>query len=70
MDEDGWTVERDNKTSPGLVVRIRSEQGRIQDNPVADGWARAVMRKLLGIQKCNGWTDGPTNQWTDQHGKV
>ena len=32
------------------------------------------MRKLLGIQKCNGWMDGhtdqPTDQPTDQHGKV
>ena len=27
------------------------KQGRIHGNPVADGWAGAVMRKLLGIQK-------------------
>ena len=25
------------------------KQGRIHGNPVADGWAGAVMRKLLGI---------------------
>ena len=26
-----------------------------------DGWAGAVMRKPLGIQKCDSWTDRPTN---------
>ena len=33
--------------------RINGEkkQGRIHDNPVTDGWAGAVMRKPLGIQK-------------------
>ena len=34
--------------------------------PVADGWAGAVMQKPLGIQRCDGRTDGPT----DRHGKV
>ena len=42
------------------------EQGRIRGNPVADGWAGAVMRKPLVIQKC----DLPTFQLSDQHGKV
>ena len=37
------------------------EQGRIHGNPVADGWAGAVMQKSLGIQKC----DGPTYRSTD-----
>ena len=38
-----------------------NKQGRIHENPVADGWAGAVMQKPLGIQKC----DGPTNGRTD-----
>ena len=42
------------------------KQGRIHGNPVADGWAGAVMRKSLGIQKC----DRPTNGRTDQQTKV
>ena len=29
-----------------------NQQGRIQRNPVAEGWAGAVMRKSLAIQKC------------------
>ena len=42
------------------------EQGCIHGNPVADGWAGAVMQKLLAIQKCDlptdRRTDGPTRQ--------
>ena len=34
------------------------KQGRIHGNPVADGWAGAVMRKSLAIQKCYGPMDG------------
>ena len=30
-------------------------------NPVADGWAGAVMQKTLGIQKCDRHTDLPTD---------
>ena len=41
------------------------KQGRIHNNPVADGWARAVMQKPLGIQKCDGRTDRPTNRPTN-----
>ena len=41
------------------------EQGRIPGNPVADGWAGAVMHKPLAIQKCDGPTDGPTDGQTD-----
>ena len=42
----------------------RQKQGRIHGNPVADGWAGAVMRKPLGIQKYDGPTDRPTYQPT------
>ena len=35
-------------------------------NPVADGWAGAVMQKPLGIQKCDGQTDQPTDRPTDR----
>ena len=45
---------------------IKLKQGRIHGNPVADGWAGAVLRKPLEIQKC----DGPTDGRTDRHGKV
>ena len=41
------------------------KQGRIHGNPVADGWAGAVMRKQLANQKC----DIPTDQRMDRHGK-
>ena len=47
--------------------RIRSgkEQGRIHGNPVADGWAGAVMRKPLANQKSDRPTDRPTDLPTD-----
>ena len=48
------------------AISNRDEQGRIHGNPVADGWAGAVMRKPLGIQKC----DIPTYRCTDRYGKV
>ena len=49
----------------------RREQGRIHNNPVADGWAGAVMQKPLGIQNMTDRpTDRPTYQPTDRHGKV
>ena len=38
------------------------KQGRIHGSPVMDGWAGAVMRKPLGIQKCDGPTDRLTRQ--------
>ena len=41
------------------------KQGRIHGNPVADGWAGAVMQKPFGIQKCDGPMDRPTYQPTD-----
>ena len=46
------------------------KQGRIHGNPVADGWAGAVMRKLLGIQKCDRPMDQPTDRQTDRQTKV
>ena len=39
----------------------RNQQGRIHGKTVADGWAGAVMQKPPGIQKCDGWTDLPTD---------
>ena len=57
-------------TSKDVILKNLKKQGRIHGNPVADGWAGAVMRKPLGIQKCDGRTDGPTYRPTDRHGKV
>ena len=42
-------------------VQQQPQQGRIHGNPVADGWAGAVMLKLLAIQKCYGRRDRPTD---------
>ena len=47
-------------------VKKQKKQGRIDGNPVADGWAGAVMRKPLGIQKCDGRMDGRTDRPTRQ----
>ena len=44
---------------------FKEKQGRIHGNPVADGWAGAVMQKPLAIQKCYGGTDGLTDGPTD-----
>ena len=52
-------------TSPSIKTHIK--QGRIHSNPVADGWAGAVVRKPLGIQKCYGGTDRPTRQGVESH---
>ena len=41
----------------------KKKQDLIHGNPVADGWAGAVMQKRLGIQKC----DLPTYRHTDRH---
>ena len=53
-----------------IEVFVTEKQGWIHGNPVADGWAGAIMRKPLGIQKCDGRTDRRTDQPTDRHGKV
>ena len=45
--------------------KIEKKQGRIHGNPVADGWAGAVMRKPLANQKSYRPTYRPTNL----HGK-
>ena len=55
---------------PGKKVIGVRKQGRIRGNPVADGWAGAVMQKTLGIQKCDGQTNRRMDGPTDQHGKV
>ena len=44
---------------------ITTKQGRIHGNPVTDGWAGAVTQKPLGIQKCDGLTDRPSDLPTD-----
>ena len=44
----------------------KTKQSRIHGSPVADGWAGAVLRKPLGIQKCDGPTDQSTNLPTYQ----
>ena len=46
-------------------MKIIKKQGLIHGNPVADGWAGAVMQKPLRIQKCDGRTDRPTDQTTE-----
>ena len=53
-------------------MTVKKKQGRIHGNPVADGWAGAVMQKPLGIQKCDGPTDRPTNRptWQDVESHV
>ena len=41
------------------------KQGRIHGNPVADGWAGAIMQKplaILEIFRTDGWMDRPTRQ--------
>ena len=50
------------KVQRGIFFQIRGskQQGRIHGNPVADGWAGAVMQNRLEIQKCDGRTDRPT----------
>ena len=40
-----------------LINEVLLKQGRIHGNPVADGWAGAVLQKTFGIQKCDGRTD-------------
>ena len=48
---------QDKENYKGVFDLYQRQQGRVHGNPVADGWAEAVMRKLLGIQKCDGPTD-------------
>ena len=50
------TMSRHTQHTAGLKEQVIDDrwneykQGRIHGNPVADGWAGAVMRKPLGIQ--------------------
>ena len=61
-----WSNERD-------YGEKKYKQGRIHGNPVADGWAGAVMHEPLEIQKCDRRTDrrteggmgGRTEGWRD-----
>ena len=57
---------QDKENYKGVFDLYQRQQGRVHGNPVADGWAGAIMQKLLGIQKCYGQTDGRT----DRYGKV
>ena len=54
--------EKERKEGRQNEWKKRRNQGRIHGKPVADGWAGALMRKPIAIQKCDGRTD--------QHGKV
>ena len=49
-----------------LCEKFVLEQGRIHGYPVTDGWAGAIMRKLLAIQKCDRRTDVLTYRPTRQ----
>ena len=64
-----WTVYFYDFESYLFDRELFYEQGQIHGTSVADGWAGAIMQKLLAIQKCYQRTDGPM-QWTDRHGKV
>ena len=46
------------------AIKIEKQQGRIHDNPVADGWAGAVIKKplaILEIFRTDQRTNGPTD---------
>ena len=45
------------------------KQGRIHGNPVADGWAGAVIQRPIASLEIFV-TDGRTDGRTDRHGKV
>ena len=42
------------------------KQSWIHSNPVADGWAGAVLQNSVGIYVMDGRTDGPTGRLTDR----
>ena len=54
----------------GRIGFLGGKQGRIYGNPVADGWAGAIMQKSLAILGCYGPTDRGTDGRTDRYGKV
>ena len=56
------TIRKIKRTKESLNARLSNHvkfdrQGRIHGNPVADGWAGAVMQRPLAIQKCDLATD-------------
>ena len=52
----------DGQTNPFYRISwLQLKQGRIHGNSVAVGWAGAQMPKQLGIQKCYGRMDQPTD---------
>ena len=44
------------------ITALIPEQGRIHGNPVADGWAGAVLRKSVDIQIFDRRMDGRTDK--------
>ena len=59
-----------SRNNDRTMIDIDRKQGRMHGNPVADAWTGAVMRKPLGIQKCDLPTDGRTDRPTDGQTKV
>ena len=49
-----------------ICITLLMKQGRKNGNPVADGWAGAVMRKPLAIKKHDKRTDRLTDRLTEQ----
>ena len=58
LDEAASSVHREHEP--------KEKRGRIHGNPVADGWAGAVMQEPIAIQKCDVRKDGPTDGPTDR----
>ena len=61
-----WSPSGFKADARSFSFTFNLSQHETRPNPVADGWTGAVMQKPLGIQKC----DGPTDLPTDWHGKV
>ena len=61
----GLRKDIEEKRKCQFKLKKLKKQGRIHGNPVAHGWAGAVMQKPRAIQKCYGRTDrlmdGPTD---------
>ena len=52
----------------GIIFLCHFQQGWIHGKTVADSWAGVVVHKPPRIQECEGPTEGPTNQLTQQGG--
>ena len=50
----------------GCRVAEHATKNKAGYTAIADGWAGAVMRKPLGIQKCDRPTNRPTDITTDK----